>query len=444
MAETITSDKNRTPVGPQGTKIFTSVKITYNVDTNGKIDPKTVKRELIYYDAPLSPGIVAATSTGETSNDWTFANNIAGNPILGADAQKSLKEGALKTTTNQQIQTAATKANIPLEQQRVLSDAIKNNGTTNEGTEPVNLNIEGSGLQRDAENSFGAYVYPTSLRYQHQDTIKFTMLKYEPRQISTGARYSTGNLAGFSERNKNRTTLGRVILPVPTGISESNGVTWGSDSMNPGEAILANIALSGIKKGLSGASDVIGGAAAGVAGEGNQDVKNAVATSFAEAATGVGGLLSRTQGAVINPNMELLFNAPTLRPFTFSFKMSARSSSEAKEIIRIIRFFKQGMSPQKSESNLFLKAPHTFKIQYMYGEKEHPYIGQIKECALQSFVVNYTPEGQYATFYDGPMVLYEIQMTFQELEPVFNEDYGKEGSGMPSDLLFRQSQSQSK
>jgi len=87
------------------------------------------------------------------------------------------------------------------------------------------------------------------------------------------------------------------------------------------------------------------------------------------------------------------------------------------------------MSAQRSQSNLFLKTPHTFGITYMHrGQKgeEHKYIGKIKECALTSFTVNYTPEGQYATFYDGPMVSYEMQMQFQELEPIFNDDYGKD------------------
>ena len=58
--------------------------------------------------------------------------------------------------------------------------------------------------------------------------------------------------------------------------------------------------------------------------------------------------------------------------------------------------------------------------------KEHPYIGQIKECALESFNVDYTPEGQYATFSDGIMVSYQITMQFRELEPIFNDDYGND------------------
>jgi hypothetical protein len=121
--------------------------------------------------------------------------------------------------------------------------------------------------------------------------------------------------------------------------------------------------------------------------------------------------------------MELLFQGPQLRPFSFTFKLSARSESESKRIREIIRFFKQGMSPIRSESNLFLKAPHTFQLRYLHKNKDHDYLNRFKECALQSFTVDYTPEGQYATFHTGAMVSYQITMQLQELEPVFNSDY---------------------
>jgi hypothetical protein len=134
-------------------------------------------------------------------------------------------------------------------------------------------------------------------------------------------------------------------------------------------------------------------------------------------------MISRTKGAVYNPNMELLFNGPQLRPFSFTFRLSPRSKKESESVRSIIRFFKQGMSPIRTQSNLFLKAPHTFQIQYLHRNKEHKFINKIKECALQSFVVNYTPESNYATFTDGAMVSYEIQMQFTELEPIFNDDY---------------------
>ena len=53
-------------------------------------------------------------------------------------------------------------------------------------------------------------------------------------------------------------------------------------------------------------------------------------------------------------DLELLFDKPVLRGFQFSFDLVPRSKKEALEVVRIIRFFKQGMAPIRSQSNLFL------------------------------------------------------------------------------------------
>ena len=115
--------------------------------------------------------------------------------------------------------------------------------------------------------------------------------------------------------------------------------------------------------------------------------------------------------------------------------MNAREAAESREIVKIIRFFKQGSAAQRSESNLFLKSPHTFRIQYMHRgpDNENPFMNKIKECALLSVAVNYTPEGNYATFDDGAMTSYELTLSFQELEPVFNDDYGNVEIGGDND-----------
>jgi len=435
--KTITSDQNESKVGPNGTPIFTSTRITYTFDENGKVDPNATKFEILYKSAHFGSPTVGAVRTG-ADKDWSFPLKAGfGDPVLGADAQKSLKEGALKTTTNQQIDAATKKEGFTPEQRKAVS-LTSNQATSTEGTNTisaVDLNIQGTGKQ----GSFGNYTYPQGLGSTKQDVIKFSMLKYVPQSIATKGTFEGGALGGFTSDGRGKEILGTVILPIPSGISESNGVNWGGDTMTPFQALEANVALTAISAGVKATGEKLGGMAEGLDKSGG-DVKTAVAFKFSEAAANVGNLLSRTQGAVFNPNLELLFNGPTLRPFSFTFKMSARSETEAKQIIRIIRFFKQGMSPQKTESTLYLKAPHTFRIQYLYrpggDNNNHPYIGQIKECALQNFIVNYTPEGQYATFQDGIMVSYEIQMQFQELEPVFNEDYG--GGEFPSDLLFRE------
>jgi hypothetical protein len=131
----------------------------------------------------------------------------------------------------------------------------------------------------------------------------------------------------------------------------------------------------------------------------------------------------------MNPNMELLFDSPSLRSFSFTFKLSPRTSDEAKTISRIIRTFKSSMAPKQTDDNLFLRAPDTWKIQYLNGDKqEQQYLNKFKECAMTNFTVNYAPDGTYATYEpdssgSGSMVSYEIGMSFQEISPVFEKDY---------------------
>ena len=100
------------------------------------------------------------------------------------------------------------------------------------------------------------------------------------------------------------------------------------------------------------------------------------------------------------------------------------------------------MAPIRSKSNLFLKTPHTFQLRYLHrgetadgGTGLHFKLNNFKECALQSFGVNYTPTGNYATYQDGTMVSYEITMGFSELEPVFNDDYGLGNGSSPDDAI---------
>jgi hypothetical protein len=289
---------------------------------------------------------------------------------------------------------------------------------------------------KKTRSQFPTLKYPETLDAGKQDVIKFSMLKYSPKAFQT----TKDNLGGFADRpsiGKDRNAIGVVTLPIPNGISDSNTLNWGDTTMNAAEALAANLALSGIKGGGQGLTDTAG-KVAGAVQSNSGEVAGGMSALFAGLAVqgNAASILQRTEGAVINPNLELLFNAPTLRPFNFTFKLASRSETESKIIRSIIRFFKQGSAAQKSESNLFLKAPHTFQIQYLHNGKPHNFLNQFKECALQSFGVSYTPEGQYATFNDGAMVSYQITMQFQELEPIFNEDYTNDGTNPSPDIGF--------
>lgn len=333
-------------------------------------------------------------------------------------------------------------ANATAEQkQAVNSVAGKPNTATTQEDAEQQLKSELAKEEPGTRNSFpGAnggtpLKYPRNLADTKQDVIKFRMVKYSPKQLDKNN--ADKDLSPFSDRRKidDKNTIGVVVLPIPAGIGDVNSVNWGSDETTAFGSQLYNIANQFITGGGDSGVEAAGGAVEGVQNN-STDVKTALSTKFAEAASGTTNMLSRTQGAVYNPNMELLFNGPSLRPFSFTFKLSARSKDEAKDIRSIIRFFKQGMSPIRTESQLFLKAPHTFQLEYLHIGKSHSFLNRFKECALQSFSVDYTPEGQYATFSDGAMVSYQITMQFQELEPIFNDDYSTIDQNKDTDIGY--------
>ena len=270
-------------------------------------------------------------------------------------------------------------------------------------------------------NKFGNHVFPTSMD-PGQDVLKFNMMKYVPKKFDQ-------KTFGFEDRAKDTRgrSIGSVILPIPAGIGDANAVSWGGNSMSAVQAALAQAALAAITEDPGKGVDSLLNSAQKVAGN-SGEVGTALANTLAGMASGNQNLITRTTGAILNPNLDLLFQAPTLRPFNFNFSLSPRDPKEAETVMKIIRFFKQGMSPIRSKSNLFLKSPHTFQLQYLLREgrrsREHPFINKFKECALQAFGVQYTPTGNYSTFSDGVMTQYNISMTFTELEPVFNDDYG--------------------
>ena len=259
--------------------------------------------------------------------------------------------------------------------------------------------------------------YPTTLRKTQQDTLRISVLKYEPKKMSG---------LGFAKRKSSKgRTIGAVTLPIPGGVQDGNKTAWGSGTMTP-----VQIATSdAIKKFLTKDADAAGDSlkkSLEVAAKNSGEVKTSLASMFTENLTGASDILARTEGAVNNPNMELLFGGPSMRAFSFSWKLSPRDERESMTIMRIIRMFKQSMAPQTTKSQLFLKAPNTYQVEFVSpaGMKgTHRFLPKVKECALADFSVNYTPDGSYMTYDNSSMVSYQMTMSFQELDPVYNSDY---------------------
>ena len=342
--------------------------------------------------------------------------------FLDPKFQKQLRDKSNEVITRENVEE---KGQSPEEAQTNANTLQENNRGSQppdaDVTEVANETLNDISIKENKKTrrSFGDFRYPIDMD-PNQDVMKFTMLKYETKDLMTGGTFGFGNRDRVGPEGGARAT-GTVVLPIQSGIKDQNSADWGDSKLNALEIAMASagLGLIGDQK-ESDAMDKILGAVSGNTAASKEAIKQA----FVGKATGVTGLIKRTRGATINPNLELLFNEPQLRPFSFSFKLSARSKKEAQTIVKIIRFFKQGMAPIRTESNLFLLAPHTFQIHYLLrGTGEHPFIGKIKECALTNMTTDYTPENNYSTLKDGFMTSYTITMEFKELEPIFNDDY---------------------
>ena len=445
-AREITVVKQKYQTG-DGTDLFLSNKIKVEADANGKYVPGSAVTTLSLHDTGGNIlGDVKEVATRGADGIWVLKKDGNGNPVAGLDLQKSLanRNSMLNVNLNNHIKQSM---GAPL--QGVPAGQVNNNtpqavaaaigiGTNTASSSGVPIDgaaiSKAVGVKEGTRNKFpGAagekpIVYPITLKNELQDVIKFSMIQYRPKTYSSD-KFGYGERTRLSPTiedgkvsGKDTQIIGTVVLPIPNGISDSNAVTWGGADSNAAQAAIGSVVSGSITNGVSGGADAIGNLVKTVY-KNTPEVQAAITGLFVDNATQQQGFLARTAGLIINPNLELLFSAPTLRPFNFTFKLASRSPKESETIRSIIRFFKQGMSPIRSQSNLFLKAPHTFQIQYLHKGAEHKFLNKFKECALTNFSVSYTPEGQYATFNDGAMVSYSITMQFSELEPVFNDDY---------------------
>ena len=303
--------------------------------------------------------------------------------------------------------------------------------------------------------------YPYELKTDTTDYLEIRVIDYSrpsgltstpgSRQTSEGTegfvkvRDSNGNLVPSAESAKRLKDILRVIqLPIPSNVQDGNSVSYEGATLNGLVAAAAGGTQDLIRSlsNISSPSEIYGVLENILKNAGTQISGANIAADFvnkylvSQAVGVLGGnvtpnqLFAREQGVILNPNMELLFNGPTLRQFRFSFKMTPRDNKESVEIAKIINEFKQSMAPKVTNEgggNLFLKTPNVFELRYRKGTGNHPFLHRFKQCALTDMSVNYTGEGTYASYGDGTPISMIMDLTFKELEPVYDIDYDNVG-----------------
>ena len=401
------------------------------IQTTTKVDTDTGKSEIfIFVD-----GEEKLAATGNNNGTWDLESRFRRkfNRTTGESLSSSEFEDYF--TENFQRRADRDRANIINQNssdavKKQLSDEGLSGINSPEATEGVpdetadqsktsSLEIEVIGNQEGAIGTLtgSALYYPTTLT-DDQAALKIEILNYEPGGLGDG-------LYGGRSGEPIGSPIATIFLPVPRGASDNNTAGWSSGDMTALNAAVADLMIKGMKGDVGG---VEGRARAIVddIGKNSEDAKKIVSTMLVQGATGIGkAALQRQEGAIINPNTELLFNNPNLRDFNFSYELTPRDDSEAITVVNIIRSLKASMAPRRTKSTLFLKSPNLFKLSYVIGKGggDNPYLNKFKLCALKGLTTNYAPNDTYMSFSDDIPVRYDITMQFQEIIPIYQDEY---------------------
>jgi hypothetical protein len=307
----------------------------------------------------------------------------------------------------------------------------------------------------------GTIKYPIDMKTTYQDHVMITQYRYLPplsdKLLSGDYKDIIQNgLQKTSNFNKEK-IIGTVYLPMPNSLADKMDVGWGPDNMNNLTAAVMADVINDPKKyaGAAGLGALVskflgGSAGAGAqtgatglgalnvltAGAGTPQGKALVGATvsskllqLAQFGVDVDSILARTAGIVPNSNLELMFGSPQLRSFSLSYKMTARDEQEAKIIRKILRFFKQGSAPKKQtggagQASYFLGTPNVFRIEFKNGTSKNKSVSMYKTLALTSIQTNYTAAGpMWSAYDDGQPVAVQMDLSFAELEPIFDTDY---------------------
>tara|TARA_Y100000310_G_C20584854_1_gene764860 strand:- start:101 stop:1321 length:1221 start_codon:yes stop_codon:yes gene_type:complete len=169
--------------------------------------------------------------------------------------------------------------------------------------------------------------------------------------------------------------------------------------------------------------------AGGTLGFAEYAVKKAALAAAEFAANAEGGEegFNKFFGKADNPYMEVLFDKPQMRKFTYNFTFVPRNERERDDVQRIIQMFRFHMAPElRSDHNRFMTLPSEFDIHYMYQHEkgkasENDYYNRIATCVLEDCKVNYTPDDKVSSHADGSPVKTTMSLTFAETEMITKE-----------------------
>lgn len=316
--------------------------------------------------------------------------------------------------------------------------------------------------------SRAALVYPKQVKGSGpKDYLKITVAT----QGGDGVYQFFGRNGRAKTKAPTEKAQATIYLAMPRQLSVSYGMSYqGVDLGSIGGQLIgigAELATSGnvgsIAQDLSSAANnALPEMGLNLAAQGINTAINAMGFAGGVDANSISALM---QGKILNPFREITFKGANYRTHNFTVKMVAHNDTEAKEIKQIVNTLRYYMHPTLTgESKYFNQAssrtqttqsqttsqqttslggfdaskafgnsrwlgiPSYFDLAFvrmnepsnsggrvaLTSAKEIKDIFRPGACVLQSFNVNFSPDGQYVSTKDGYVMAVQIQMAFKE------------------------------
>ena len=269
-----------------------------------------------------------------------------------------------------------------------------------------------SGGYSNATMDKGALLYPLDLRgAKDRPVVRFTA--HERKSENGGA------------------TQHHIYFPAPPGINFSEGANYNTINLGALGGAAASAISAGADAMKAGGSfgDAISAAGSNIAAQA-KSVKKGEALALAAKYSGVvgddlKGAIGLATQSVVNPNTNTTFEGNSIRSFSFTFKLVARSKLETETIRKIHNKFRAFAyaDANKNSNNLMLAYPPVWNIDFlnMHTQSDNPYIPKIYSCYLTSVQATFnTTSGAFHR--DGAPLEVDISLGYQETRTLNRQD----------------------
>jgi len=271
------------------------------------------------------------------------------------------------------------------------------------------------------------------------DYVQFTPMKYRANNqtIAGQQQQRDGAAAGTPGAES-------VILYMPNSTpSVNNGNNWGKVEMSGPVGDLLKLGGVGIANTIDGQTGFDPGQAisnltkqfeqlsSGATGKlGGAAKQKALELIPAEIFGATGAqFLAMSKGKTFNPNVELLYQAPGMRNFNFSFKFVPKNSTEASQVNQIIRNFKMWSAPKDLLNGMF-EVPHIWQVRYMSGGQQNKNMNMFKKAACTSVMVQANPQtSMHVAHSDGNAIETVMSLSFKEVDVIVRKDHEQGNQG---------------